>query len=94
MSTLSDTRSDRRQYLITYSQVDEEKFPSRASFGEMLQTEFNSGTSVVKAKHWPCCREPHENGGFHYHCVVKMQAKPRGRCFSELALMAENDPKH
>ncbi len=72
MSTLTDTRSGRRQYLVTYSQADEGKFPTRESFGQMLECEFNSGVSVVKVKHWACCREPHENGGFHYHCALKL----------------------
>ena len=72
MSTLSDTRSGRRQYLVTYSQVDPGKFPTRESFAAMLEEEFNAGTSAVKVKHWACCREPHENGGFHYHCAIKL----------------------
>lgn len=72
MSTLSDTRSGRRQYLVTYSQVDPDKFPTRESFAAILEEEFNAGESAVKVKHWACCREPHENGGFHYHCAIKL----------------------
>ena len=48
MSTLSDTRSGRRQYLVTYSQADPGKFPTRESFAAMLEEEFNAGVSAVK----------------------------------------------
>ena len=41
-------RVGRRQYLVSYSQADESKFFTRESFGKMLETEFNAGTSVVK----------------------------------------------
>eukprot|EP00794_Sanderia_malayensis_P001029 gene1029-351_t len=72
MSTLCDTRSGRRQYLVTYSQADPQKFPTRDSFAHMLEEEFNSGAAIPKVKHWACCRETHENGGFHYHCAIKL----------------------
>ena len=72
MLTLSDTCSGRRQYLVTYSQVDPGKFPNRESFAAMLEEEFNARTSAVKVTHWACCREPHENDGFHYHCAIKL----------------------
>jgi len=44
----------RRQYLVTYSQEDMDKFPTRQMFGEMLKKEFNSGLSAVKVSHWAC----------------------------------------
>ena len=34
---LTNTRSGRRTYIVTYSQVDLNKFPTRQSFGEMLE---------------------------------------------------------
>ena len=55
MSTLSDTRIGRMQYLVTYFQVDRGNFPTRESFAAMLEEEFNAGTSAVKVKHWACC---------------------------------------
>ena len=73
MSTLSDTRSGRRHYLVTYSQVDPGMFPTRKGFAAMLEEDFNAGTSAVTVKHWACCREPHENGGFLYHCAIKLK---------------------
>ena len=56
-------RVGRRQYLVTYS---------RESFGKMLEAEFNAGTSVFKVDYWACCREEHQNDGFHYHCALKL----------------------
>ena len=50
--SLEDQRSDRRQYLITCSQVDEDNFPTRQSFGQMVEAEFNAELSVVKFDHW------------------------------------------
>ena len=65
----------KRQYLVTYSQADENKFPTRESFGEALEKEFNSGASKAKVEYWACCKEPHENStGFHYHCSIKLSA--------------------
>lgn len=74
---ISDTRSGRRQYLVTYSQADEDKFPTRESFGKMIADSFNAGASKVKSEHWACCREPHESGGFHYHCSIKMSGNKK-----------------
>ena len=44
-------RIGKRQYLVTYSQADIEKFPTRESFGKMMEEEFNSGSSQVKVSH-------------------------------------------
>ena len=38
----------RRQYLVTYCQANKCKFSARNIFGEMLEAEFNAGTSAVK----------------------------------------------
>ena len=40
---LQNPRSGRRQYLITYSQADLQRFPTRESFGNMVENEFNAG---------------------------------------------------
>ena len=71
-SFLTKKRVGRRQYLVTYSQADLNKFPSRESFGNMLCTEFNSGGGAVKVAHWAGCRENHADGGVHYHCSLKL----------------------
>ena len=71
-SEIQNCRSGRCQCLVTYSQVDCEKFPTRESFGNMVQEEFERGNSQVKVSHWACCKEMHERMGFHYHCCVKL----------------------
>ena len=38
----------------------------------MIESEFNKGTSLVKVSHWACCKEEHQQSGFHYHCCVKL----------------------
>ena len=69
LGKLQDPRAGRRQYLVTYSQADAKKFPTRESFGEMLETEFNRGTSQVKVSR---SKEEHQQSGFHYHCCIKL----------------------
>ena len=69
---LQNPSKGRRQYLVTYSQADGQIFPTRESFGNVLENEFNSGNSKVKVSHWACCKEAHEETGFHYHCCLKL----------------------
>ena len=47
-----------------------EKFPTRESFGEMVEAELNAGTSQAKVSHWACCRETHQDGGSHFRTAV------------------------
>ena len=62
----------RRQYLVTYCQANKCMFSARNIFGEMLEAEFNAGTSAVKGDYWACSREEHQNDDFHYHCALKL----------------------
>ena len=62
----------RRQYLVTYSQANLELFPTRESFGRAVAEEFDEGSGKVKVDYWACCKESHSDGGFHYHCSVKL----------------------
>ena len=65
-------KNGRRLFLVTYSQLDENIFPTRKSFGTMLHREMDRGDSKAKVKYWACCMERHTGGGFHYHCVILM----------------------
>jgi len=65
-------KKGRRLFLVTYSQLDENIFPTRKSFGTMLHREMDRGESKSKVKYWACCMEQHTEGGFHYHCVILM----------------------
>lgn len=69
----------RRTYLVTYSQANLEKFPTRLSFGKLLEDSFNKNgrNSKVRVTHWACCREEHTNGGQHYHASIKLSGPKR-----------------
>ena len=70
--SLENPQIGRRQYLVTYSQADVNKFATRESFVRMLENEFNKCSSKAKVMHWACCKEPHQTSGFHYHCCLKL----------------------
>ena len=55
----------RQVYVITYSQANLEKFPTRRSFAECVQQAFReTGTGVMQ---WACCRErQHERAALSY----------------------------
>ena len=57
------SRDLRRVYLITYSQADVNKFPTRQSFANAVLAAF-AETNVV---HWCCSKEHHQKSGVHYH---------------------------
>ena len=50
-------RTARQTYLITYSQADLTKVPSRKDFGRLVKTAFNRGSGKIKVLHWACCLE-------------------------------------
>ena len=56
----------RRTYLVSYSQLDREKFPTRQSFDECVENAFNSCAGVVRVSHWASSLEQHAQGGEHY----------------------------
>jgi hypothetical protein len=63
----------RRSYLITYSQADFQKFPTRESFAAAVTAVFTSEQSRFKPEHWACCLEQHsDGGGYHYHLALKL----------------------
>ena len=70
-------RKVRRSYLVTYSQADLEKFPTRESFGKVVVTAFDKGSGKVKVEHWACALEHHANGGKHYHVSLKLSGPKR-----------------
>ena len=76
-------RSMRRTYLVTYSQADLEKFPTRESFGEALVEAFNSGTGKVKVEFWAASKEEHQDGGKHYHVSLKLSGPKRWKAVKD-----------
>ena len=77
----------RRTYLVTYSQANLTKFPTRKEFGKCIKKHFNSGSGKVKVQHWACAKEKHENGGggggVHYHVALKLTGPKRWKSVKE-----------
>lgn len=73
---MSNAKVGRRTYLITYSNADVDKFPTRKGFGEMIQkyfdASFNAGKSATKTVYFACAQEKHANGAPHYHVSLKL----------------------
>ena len=89
----------RRTYLITYSQADREKIPTREYFGSVIEKHFNEGTSKAKVQFWACCLEDHKDGGQHYHLSLKLSApkkwkQVKERIASEQGIMVHFSDKH
>lgn len=57
-------------YLITYSQADKVRFPSRKSFAVAVLFSFND--TPAKVVQWCCCLEKHCSNGIHYYMAVKL----------------------
>ena len=68
----------RSVYLVTYSQADAIKVPSRAYFAEIVINEFNRNDKIVDK--WVCGAEIHnETRGFHCHLAIKLHSQRRWR---------------
>ena len=65
-----------RTYLLTYAQADLQRVPDTASFVNIILDAFQEGTSTSEIVQWACCMEDHEDGGKHFHMMVKLN-KPR-----------------
>ena len=73
-----DPRAVRSTYMVTYSQADLNKFPTRESFAKAVVSTFESdGKGNVKPLHWACSLEDHADGGKHYHLALKLSGNKR-----------------
>ena len=86
---MQNSRLPRRTYLITYSQADLSKFPTRKDFGKCMKKHFNKGSGKVKVQHWACSREKHQNGGDHYHVSLKLTGAKRWKSVKESITASE-----
>ena len=66
-----------RSYLITYSQVDLSKMPSKEVFSQAVLAAFRKCGGAAQPEHWCTAAETHEDGGLHYHMVVKLSLPRR-----------------
>lgn len=62
-----------RVYLVTYSQLDRELFPTRQSFGSACIAAFGGNNTMYFA----CSEEEHEAGGSHYHVALRLKSSRR-----------------
>lgn len=70
-----ETSSQRLVYLLTYSKVDLERFPSRESFAEVIKYSFEC--KGLRLLQWVVSLEPHKDGGYHYHMALKLSKRSR-----------------
>lgn len=67
----------RQVYLLTYSQADLTRFPSRETFSRAVLDAFSQTPANVL--YWVCAKETHEDGGYHYHLAIKLDRVQRWR---------------
>jgi len=65
----------RQVYLITYSQADLTRFPTRRAFADRVINSFDGCPATIKQR--CCCLEQHTNNGWHYHMAVKFDRPQR-----------------
>ena len=71
------SRDLRYVFLVTYSQADEQKIPTRRAFADTVVESFTSTSSELQVIQWCCCQETHKNGGLHYHLALKVNKYQR-----------------
>lgn len=87
-------RATRRTYLITCSQVDKTKFPTRESFGTCVVNAFDSAPGKVVVEHWACCLEQHKTSGEHYHLSVKLSGPRRWKPIKKAVMDSQGAVLH
>lgn len=68
-------REIRKVYLVTYSQANTSKFPTRYAFAEAVSKSFDRGSATIL--HWCCSQENHKKSGVHYHMCLKLSKNQR-----------------
>jgi len=73
--------SPRRTYLVTYSQLDHRKFPTRWSFGGAVVAAFGANN----VDYFAATKEAHdeESGGYHYHVAIRLNKTMRWKAAKE-----------
>ena len=75
-------QQQRRAYLVTYSQRDLKKFPTRESFACCAVNAFHAD-GYLDVIQWACCREDHQTTGVHYHLALKLKSPKRLKTIME-----------
>ena len=68
----------RSTYLLTYSQVNINQFPTQQTFVDMMLEAFPD-TESNKVEMWACGVEEHADGNPHYHMSIKFRRWKRGK---------------
>ena len=68
-------RKIRKVYLVTYSQANKSKVPTRNAFAEAVIKSFSMGSA--KVLQWCCTQESHKKSGVHYHMCIKLDRNQR-----------------
>ena len=66
-------------YVITYSQADIERY-DKESFATLVCDSFTDIDADIRVLQWVCCRERHQDGGFHFHLAIKLNKLKRWLC--------------
>ena len=76
MTANNNVPCSRSVYMLTYSQANMELVPNSVAFKDLVLDAFkqNGKASIVR---WVCSTEKHQDGGSHYHMVVKLDRQKR-----------------
>ena len=75
---MNGPKNARSLYLVTYSQADVTKVPSREAFANIVVEAFNAtGKTMNQILQWVCCQELHDDGNPHYHMALKLKLQRR-----------------
>ncbi len=66
-----------RTYLLTYAQADLQRGPDTTSFANIILDALQEGANTSEIVQWACCIEDHEDGGKHFHMMVKLNKPQR-----------------
>ena len=91
---LVNTRPARITYLVTHSQADLTKFPTRKEFGKCIKKHFNIGSGKVRVQHGALSRENHQDGGDHYHVTLKLTGPKRWKSVKDSISLTEGITVH
>ena len=69
----------RLTFLVTYSQADLNRVPSKQVFADLVVKAFKETGGASQPLHWACCQETHADGNSHYHLIIKVSQARRWR---------------
>ena len=96
--TMMAKTNGRRTYLVTYAKADLNAYPTRKSFGEMVESYFNrgwiNGKTTVKVEYFAVCKEKHADESDHYHAAIKLTGVKKWAAVKQAIYENENVNLH